>query len=49
MAAGGGVALLLTYGEPGTGLTQAGVLLAAAVAGYALGAWRAQVAVRRLD
>jgi len=49
VAAGGGVALLLTYREPGTGLTQAGVLLAAAVASYALGAWRAQVAVRRLD
>ena len=47
VAAGGGVGLLLTYHEPGTGLTQAGVLIAVAVAGYALGAWRAQMAVRR--
>jgi hypothetical protein len=48
VAAGGGVALLLTYREPGAGLPQAGVLLAVAVAGYTLAAWRAQVAVRRL-
>jgi uncharacterized membrane protein len=47
-AAGGGAALLITYREPGTGLTQAFALLAIAVAGYALGAWRAQAAVRRL-
>ena len=48
VAAGGGAALLLAYREPGSGLTQAAVLLAVAVAGYALGAWRAQAAVRRL-
>ena len=48
VVAGGGAALLITYREPDTGLKQAGALLAIAVAGYALGAWRAQVAVRRL-
>lgn len=48
IAAEGGAALLLTYFGPDARLTQAGVLIAVAVAVYALGAWRAQAAVRRL-
>lgn len=48
VAAAGGVALLVAYPDAGTGLTQAGVLIAVAVAGYAVAAWRALVAVRRL-
>jgi len=48
VAAGGEAALLLTYFGPGAGLTQARVLIAVAVAVDALGACRAQAAVRRL-